>query len=95
MKKLNLVLGLLVLLGSTGMASAEEFFARPGVTVAATVAYPGFRVVYRRPGIYCWYGGRFYSRLAWDRYCRLHPYRFANRYRHDRDDRYDRDDRRF
>ena len=93
MKKLNLVLGLLVLLGSMGMASADEVIVRPGVAVDATVGYPGFRVVYRKPGIYCWYGGRYYSRLAWDRYCRLHPTRIVSRYRHDRD--HDRDDRRF
>ena len=83
MKKLTLVLGLLVLLGSTGMASAEVIVVAPGAPVAAAVAFPGFRAVLGRPGIYCWYGGRYYSRVAWDRYCRLHPSRFAFRYRHD------------
>ncbi len=83
MKKLTLVLGLLVLLGSTGMASAVEVIvAAPGPPVAAAVAFPGFRVVYGMPGIYCWYGGHYYTRVAWARFCRLHPYRYAYRYPH-------------
>ncbi len=83
MKKLTLILGLLVLLGSTAVASAVEVVvAAPGPPVAAAVAFPGFRVVYGMPGVYCWYGGHYYSRVAWARFCRLRPYRYAYRYRH-------------
>jgi len=78
MKKLTMILGLLVLLGSTGMASAEGFFVGAGPRgVAVGVSLPGFRLVTGRPGIYGWYQGRYYSRAAWERYCRLHRDRFA------------------
>ena len=86
MKKLTLVLGLLVLLGTIGTASAVEVVvAVDGPPVAATVAFPGYRVIYGRPGVYCWYGGHYYSRAAWGRYCRRHPYH----YHHDRHDHHD------
>jgi len=85
MKNLKLVFALLVLLGSTGIASAgvAVYVSPAPLPVTAAVAVPGFRVVYGMPGIYCWYGGHYYSRVAWDRFCRLHPYRYAYRYRHD------------
>lgn len=84
MKNLKLALSLLVLMGSTGLASAEVAVVVGGpAPVAAVVApFPGLRLVYDRPGVYCWYQGRYYSRVAWDRFCRLHPARFAYRYHH-------------
>lgn len=94
MKKLTWVLGLLLLLGSAGMASAYEGYVS-GPQVSASVSFPGMRLVFGHPGIYCWYGGHYYSRMAWERFHRFHrfggqPYTF---YRLDRDNfrRYDRD----
>jgi hypothetical protein len=75
MKKLTLALGLLVLLGSTGIATADVVIVSPGVSVDMTVAYPGFRVVHR-PGFYCWYHGHYYTRAGWDHYRRVHPYHY-------------------
>lgn len=92
MKNFKLVLATLVLLGSTGIASADEIvYGNPGPQVSASVAFPGFRLVLGRPGQYCWYGGRYYTRAAWDRFYRLHRDRDRDRlaygYRgHDRDD---------
>jgi len=83
MKNLKSVFALLILLGSTGIASANEIIVGgPGPQVAASVSFPGFRVVVGRPGYYCWYQGRYYSRAAWDRFCYLHRGhdRFAYRY---------------
>jgi hypothetical protein len=84
MKKITMVLSLLVLMVSTGIASAQEaVYVGPGPRVAAVVApFPGVRVVVGRPGVYCWYQGRYYSRAAWDHFCRIHPYRYAYRYHH-------------
>jgi len=96
MKKSLFTLGLLVLLGSTGIASAEGFAVAAGPRgFTAAVSLPGMRLIYGRPNTYCWYQGRFYDRVSWDRFCRFHRGRFAY-YRQDRDfDRnyrgYDRD----
>jgi hypothetical protein len=80
MKKLSFILSLLVLLGVSSWASAGEIVvAAPGPRVAVDVSFPGMRLVAGRPGYYCWYGGRYYSRAAWVRFCNLHP-RFAYRY---------------
>lgn len=90
MKKLTWVLGLLLLLGSTGFASAYEGYVS-GPQVSASVSFPGMRLVFGHPGIYCWYGGHYYSRVAWERLHRFQgqPYTY---YRLDRDDsrRFDR-----
>jgi hypothetical protein len=82
MKKLTWLLSLLVLVVSTAVASAGEVvYVGPGPGVAAVVApLPGVRLVMGRPGIYCWYQGHYYSRAGWDRFCRIHPDRFAYRY---------------
>ncbi|HJT23607.1 MAG TPA: hypothetical protein VJ873_03475 [bacterium] len=93
MKKLTWILGLLLLLGSTGIASAYEGVYVSGPRVAATVAFPGLRLVFGHPGIYCWYGGRYYSRGDWDRYSRFHRDRVVyNRFHRDNNRRFDRDD---
>ncbi len=92
MKKLTFVLGLLVVLGSAGMASANEGVYFSGPQVSASVAFPGLRLVVGHPGYYCWYGGRYYSRVDWDRFARLHRDRFAaDRFHRDQDRRFDRD----
>lgn len=97
MKKLTVVLGLLVLMGSTGIASARDFdgyYQGPRASVA--VNFPGLRLVLGRPGAYCWYQGRYYSWVDWDRYSRLHRDRFTyNRFHRDNDRRFDRDHDRF
>ena len=94
MKNLKLVFALTVLLGSTGMAAADPiFYGNPGPVVSASVSFPGFRLVVGRPGYYCWYQGRYYSRAAWDRFYRLHRDRVA--YRYDRDRHFDGHDRDF
>ena len=86
MKNFKSVLALLVLLGSTGMASAAEVIvAAPGPVVSASVAFPGFRLAVGRPGYYCWYGGRYYTRAAWDRFCYLHRFHDRVVYRDHRD----------
>ena len=86
MKNFKVVFALVLLLGSTGIASANEVFcAAPGPVVSASVAFPGFRLVVGRPGIYGWYQGRYYSRAAWDRFCRLHRYHDRVVYRDHRD----------
>jgi hypothetical protein len=87
MKKLTYLFSLLVLLGLTGTASANEFiYAGPGPRVAAVVSpFPGFRLVVGRPGRYCWYQGHYYSRADWDRYRRFHDERFSYRYHRDHD----------
>lgn len=96
MKKLTMVLGLLVLLGSTGIASAAVVVCSSGPQVTAAVTFPGMRVVYGRPGVYCFYQGRYYSRAGWDRFYRVHRDRVAyNRYHRDNDRRFDRDRGRF
>jgi hypothetical protein len=83
MKKLSFLFSLLVLLGVQNLASAGEIVvAAPGPRVTADVSFPGMRLVVNRPGLYCSYGGRYYSRAAWARFCRLHP-RFAYRYHRD------------
>ena len=89
MKKFAYVLSLLVLLGSMGMASAREVeVVSRGPEVTAVVKFPGMRLVYRHPGIYCWYQGRYYSRADWDRFCRFHHERVVyNRYHQDNDRR--------
>lgn len=90
MKKLTFVLGLLVLLGSTGAVSAYAGVYVSGPQVSASIAFPGMRLVVGRPGAYCWYGGRYYSRVDWDRFCRLHRDRIAyDRFHRDRDRRFD------
>ncbi len=97
MKKLTLVLGLLVLLGSTGIASAAAVvYVSPVAPVAAAVSFPGVRLVFGRPGIYCWYSGHYYSRADWDRFYRFHYDRVAyDRYHRYNDHRFDRDHGRF
>jgi len=87
MKKLTFLFSLLVLLASTRLASAREVvWVGPGPQVAAVVSpFPGFRLVVGRPGRYCWYQGRYYSRPDWDRYCRFHNERFSYRYHRDHD----------
>jgi len=93
MKKSLIALGLLVLLGSTGVASAEGFAVSAGPRgVTAAASFPGVHLVYGRPNVYCWYQGRYYDRTAWDRFYRFHRERVVN-YRHDRD--FDRDHRNF
>ena len=88
MKKLAPVLGLLVLLGSTGMASAEGIFVGAGPRgVAVGASFPGFHLVYGRPGVYGWYQGRYYSRTAWDRFYRLQRERIAHYRNHRWNDR--------
>lgn len=92
MKKQALVLGLAVLLGSTGIASASGWNdTYQGPRVSASAALPGMRLVFGHPGIYCWYGGHYYNRVAWERLNRFRgqPYTY---YRLDRDDfrRFDR-----
>jgi len=92
MKKLTFVLGLLVVLGSTGIASAYEGVYVSGPQVSASVAFPGMRLVFGHPGAYCRYGGRYYSRADWDRFVRLHRDRVAyDRFHRDQDRRFDRD----
>ncbi len=101
MKKLTWIFSLLVLLASTGLASAREVVdVNAGPRVVASVDFPGMNLVFGRPGIYCWYGGHYYSRVAWDRYRRFHQDRFdADRFHrnrfNDRDHRYQRDHDRF
>ncbi len=97
MKKLTLVLGLLVLLGSTGIAAARDFDGNdPGPRASVAVHFPGLRLVLGRPGTYCWYQGRHYSRVDWDRYSRFHRDRFAyGRFHRDNDRRFDRGHDRF
>jgi len=81
MKKITLVFSLLVLLVSTGIASAREVvYVGPGPGVAVVASLPGVRFVYGRPGVYCWYQGRYYSRAAWDGFYHRHADRFAYRY---------------
>ena len=81
MKNLKLALSLLVLMGSTGLASAVEVvYSAPGPVVAVVAPFPGMRLVYGRPGYYCWYQGRYWSRAAWDRFCRFRPAHYAYRY---------------
>ncbi len=82
MKKITMIFSLLAVLASAGAASAREVVVvGPGPGIAAVVApFPEVRVIVGRPGIYCWYQGRYYSRPAWDRYCRFHPARYAYRY---------------
>ncbi len=98
MKNLKSIFALLVLLGSTGIASANGVcVTNPGPQVSASVSLPGFRLVLGRPGIYGWYQGHYYSRVAWDRFNRLRRERERVAYRyqrgHDRDDvrHFDRD----
>lgn len=88
MKKSTVVLGLLLLMGSTGLASAREIVCASGPTVQASFTLPGMRLVFGQPGRYCWYQGRTYDRAAWERFYRFHRARVAY-YRHDRD--FDRD----
>ena len=84
MKKLTYVLSLLILLGTTGLASASEVVvAGPGPEVAVAVTFPGFRLVFGHPGIYCWYGGHYYTRAAWLHFRRLHRHPIAYRYHRD------------
>lgn len=97
MKKLIWVLSLTLSLVSTGMASANEFFyagASPlGVSVSAS--FPGLRPVYGRPGVYCWYQGRYYSRAGWNRFRRFDRDRYAYyRSQRDEDRNYGRDQER-
>jgi hypothetical protein len=95
MKKLTLVLGLLVLLGSTGIASAAVVCVS-GPNVTAAIAFPGMRLVFGRPNVYCWYQGRYYSRTDWDHFYRFHRDRVAyDRFHRDNDRRFDRDHGRF
>lgn len=92
MKKLTWILSLLVLLGLTGIASADEGFYASGPRVAATVSFPGMRLVFGHPGVYCRYGGRYYSRSDWDRYDRSHRNQVvSNRFDRDNSRRFDRD----
>jgi hypothetical protein len=93
MKKLTLVLGLLVLLGSTGIAAADPAVYVSGPRVVASVAFPGLRLVFGRPNVYCWYQGRYYSRVDWDRFHR--DCVAYNRFHRDNDRRFDRDHGRF
>lgn len=90
MKNSLKALSLLVLLGTTGMASAREIVVASGPRAGLTVeaSFPGMRLVFGRPGRYCWYQGRYYSRYEWDRFARFHRDRYAyNHYHgdHDRD----------
>ena len=85
MKKLTFVFSLLVLLGLTGMASAREVVFEGPRVAAAVSPFPGFRLVAGRPGRYCWYQGRYYSRADWDRYSRFHHERYSSRYHRDHD----------
>ena len=78
MKKLIYVFSLLVMLGSTGLAFADGP-VNAGPRVTASVAFPGVRLVFGRPGAYCWYQGRSYSRAAWDRYRYIHRDRDRDR----------------
>jgi hypothetical protein len=81
MKNLKFALSLLVLMGLSGLASAEvAVYVGPPVVSAVIAPFPGIRLVYGHPGVYCWYQGRYFSRIAWDRFCRFHPARFAYRY---------------
>lgn len=94
MKNSLKALSLLVLLGTAGMASAHEVVvAGSGPRgVAVTASFPGMRLVFGRPGRYCWYQGRYYSRSEWDRYARFHRDRYAYYHNHRG---YDRDYRRY
>ncbi len=79
MKKLIWVLSLMLSLVSTGMASASGvFYANAGpVGVSVSASFPGLRLVYGRPGVYCWYQGRYYSRAAWEHFRRFDRDRYA------------------
>jgi hypothetical protein len=88
MKRSTIALGLLLLLGSTGLASAREIVRASGPAIQASFSLPGMRLVFGRPNVYCRYQGRYYDRMAWERFVRYHRARMAS-YRHDRD--FDRD----
>lgn len=90
MKKSTIVLGLLLLMGSTGLAKAGVIVRASGPAVQASVTLPGMRLIFGRPNVYCWYQGRTYDRMAWERFVRNRRARMAY-YRHDRD--FDRDHR--
>ncbi|HVZ80429.1 MAG TPA: hypothetical protein VHE12_06445 [bacterium] len=93
MKNRILSLGLLVLMGGASMASAGQIVTyAPRPVVQASITLPGMRLVLGRPNVYCWYQGRTYSRVAWEKFYRLHRERVAF-YRHGRD--YDRNHRTF
>jgi hypothetical protein len=91
MKKLTMILGLLVLLGSTGIATADEYHrSAPGPRISGSITFPGVRFVYGRPNVYCWYQGRYYNHRDWDRFERSHRDR-DNRFNRDNDHRFDRE----
>lgn len=94
MKKLALVLSLLVLAGSTGIAAADQDgWSASGPRVSASISLPGMHLVFGNPNVYCRYQGHYYNRAAWNRFYNLQRERFQERSRRDDDRGYNRDDR--